>query len=126
MPYHITTDEANGIVQVTVSGIISYEEEQAARLEAARILNEKHFDRLLVDLTELKSGGKVTTTECFDFGSTYSKSGFPPNIHIAHVLPIDPVKKSNIEFVTTVALNRGIFAKEFNSIDAASAWLTRK
>ena len=67
--------------------------------------------------------GRIGTLQWFDFGASYRQAGIPTSTRIAHVLPRDPVKRSNIRFVTTVAFNRGVGAKEFDDVDEACRWL---
>ncbi len=123
MSCEFTIDETNAILEVRVHGTLSFEELCASRSEAARILQERHLQRLLVDLRDLRPSGRIGTQQCFEFGASYREAGIPTSTRIAHVLQRDPAKMDNVEIITTVAFNRGVIVREFDDVDAARRWL---
>jgi hypothetical protein len=116
-------DEVNAIVQVCVHGTLSFEEQWAARSEAAHILQERHLQRLMVDLRDLQLGSRVSTQEGVGSGASDREVGIPTSTRIAHVLQRNPARLDNVKFTTTVALNRGVVVREFDDVDAARRWL---
>jgi hypothetical protein len=123
MPYELKVDEADAILEVCVYGILSFEELCASRSEAANMLQEKHLQRLLVDLRDFQTSPRIGTLQNYQFGASFREAGIPGATRIAHVLPKDPVNVDNVKFLATVAFNRGVLVKEFDDVDAARNWL---
>jgi hypothetical protein len=116
-------DEVNAILQVCVHGTLSFEEQCAARSEAARILQERHLQRLMVDLRDLQSGNRVSTQESVGLGASDLEAGIPTSTRIAHVLQRNPARLDSVKFIRTVAFIRGVVVREFDDVDAARRWL---
>jgi hypothetical protein len=123
MPYEVAIDKANAVVRVRIHGTVSFDENCAARAEAARVLGDTGFHRLFVNLRDLTSNERGSTADCYDFGASYTQSGIPPSIRMAIVLPRDPARRSNVKFILTVAANRGMSTREFDDPETAHAWL---
>jgi len=122
MPYELKIDEARAILQVCVHGTLSFEELCASRSEAANMLQEKHLQRLLIDLRDFQASPRIGTLQSYQFGASYREAGIPAATRIAHVLPKDPANVDNVKFLATVAFNRGVLVKEFDDVDAARNW----
>ena len=124
MPFEINIDDANRIIEVVAHGSASLEEHKQARIEAAMLLRHHGYKSLLVDLQELHTKGSATTMTCFDFGTTYLNDGIPVDCLIAHVIPADTSASKDVEFVSTVASNRGGIIQEFDTLEQSRQWLT--
>ena len=123
MPYQATYEDQTGIVIIRVYGSVPHVEHEAARNDAVRLCNEHHCKRLLVDLRDLAANKDVSITSCFIFGAEYENIEMPPATRIAHVMPTDSIAFDNVDFATTVAVNRGGLLQNFKSIAEAEAWL---
>jgi len=123
MPYELKIDEADAILQVRVHGAMSFDEMCASRSDAANMLQEKHLQRLLIDLRDYLTSLGIGTLQRYEFGASYREAGIPSATRIAHVLPKDPTNVANLRFIATVAFNRGVMVREFDDIDAARSWL---
>ncbi len=123
MSFELKIDEARALLRVRIHGILTFDEMCASRLEAANILQERNLKKLLVDLRELKSRERFKTLQCYEFGASYREAGIPSSTRIAHLLPRNPANVDNVKFITTVAFNRGVVAREFDDLEAAYKWL---
>lgn len=123
MPFNITVDEINKIIIVEVSDKAQKEEHYAALEKALQISSEKKIKRLLVNLKNLDTKGIVSITSAFKFGKILAAENRLKGVYLAHVLPILPQSSKDIEFISTVASNRGVIAKNFTSLKEAKKWL---
>jgi hypothetical protein len=124
MSYQVVFDEQLKIVRVRLSGSIPHKEHEAARREAARLCREHGCRKLLVDLVDLTTDKDVSTMTIFDFGTGYQKAGLEIGTYIGHVMPTNPKAMEDVDFTTTVALNRGGFIiRNFKTIQEAENWL---
>lgn len=126
MAYEVTADEQAAIVRVTVRGAAKHEEHLAARREAGQACQARGWPRMLVDLREMETSGGLTTAGCFEFGTTYRDAGVPYACRLACVLPLSPQARRDVEFTTTVGMNRGIILRNFTDLGEAQRWLARE
>ena len=123
MPYKISVDERLEIIEVHVWGLTSKDEHYEAQIKAMQLSEEKGWDKLLINLHDLETEGITTTMGCFNFGEDLSRRATSNQIQIAHVLPKDSKASSDVKFISTVAINRGVVSGEFKTIDEAKKWL---
>ena len=122
MPYPVFYNDAEKIVEATISGS-SLEDSVNAREAAARLCAEQKCSALLVDLRERMVPENITL-QCFSFGVAVAHD--LAGIYIAHVLPTDLKSREDVEFAATVAANRGAITKEFIDINEARKWLRQR
>ncbi len=122
MPCEIKVYDKEGIVQMRLEGIVGKEEVRQARTNAGQALRQGGYRRLLVDLSDFVVAGS-STLGSFDFATGFQESGIPASARIAHVLPKDPNERSNVQFITTVAFNRGFQVREFETLEEARKWV---
>ena len=120
MPYEVSFDEDQGIVNVRVSGTATRDDHYGARDEAFWLCQQNGCSKLLVDLRELDTSG-ISTTGCFTFGVALSKTA--PEVRIAHVMPANDKSSEDVEFTSSVAANRGKSTGEFKTVEEARKWL---
>lgn len=125
MPYEVRIDPNDLIVVARVFGSASTDEHRNAFEEALRSCTEHGIVRLLVDLRDLETEGIVTTTKAYTFGESMARETRLRTVRIAHVLPENADARAQIEFISTVASNRGRMAREFTSLHEARRWLLR-
>ena len=120
MPYEVSFDKIDRIVEVRVSGLATHDDHCAARDEALRLGQENRCSRLLVDLRELDTT-RSSAMDCFTFGETLARSS--PGVRLAHVLPKEARSREAVRFTSIVEANRGGLVREFDSFDEAREWL---
>ena len=124
MPYEVFFDEQDKIVRLRATGLVTHEEHIAARQQAAQLRRERKSSKVLSDLRELDTE-KSSTLNCFDYAESLAQET-PPSVRIAIVLPTDPHSSEDIEFVATVAANRGRAPLLFKTVEEAKQWLLEK
>jgi len=122
MPYEVSFDEQDEIVQLRAFGLVTHEEHDAARRQAAQLCRENKSSKILSDLRELDTE-KSSTLNCFDYGEALAQENIPHSTRIAIVLPTDPDSTKDIQFVATVAANRGRVPLQFKTVEEAKQWL---
>ena len=120
MPYEISYDEENRLMILNFSGSPSINEHKKVRKEVVPLLKIKKYSKLLVDLSNLDTSF-IKTMDNFSFGETSPQAY--KGIKLAIVLPLDEPSKEDILFTSTVAFNRGLNIKEFNTVEDALSWL---
>jgi len=126
MPYRVVFDEDEHIVTVQVSGPATREEHHAAIDSAARLCTEQECNKLLVNLSKLKTAGIASLLDCFEFGTMLAEGAIQKEVYIAYVLPVDETSIRDVKFTFMVAANRGRLAAEFISQEDARQWLLPK
>ena len=123
MCHEIISDAENEIVLVKISGYLELEGHKKIRKESYELCKKNGWNRILADLTGLKTKSNMSYA-CYDFGSSYySESG--QIMKIANVLPKDKNAKESTEYVSTVASNKGFIVENFNDIETAKKWLLK-
>jgi hypothetical protein len=120
MRYTVSFDQNDKLVILQISSTASFEDCCTARDEALRLCNEQQCSRLLVDARLLKNN-RPSPADCYYFGESLSYTKLL--IYIAHVMPTDVTIHEDIQFISTVAKNRGVISKNFATIDEAKTWL---
>ena len=123
MPYEVALDIGNKIVMVHVSGQATIDEHIAARKQAFQLCLKKMYNRMLVDLHDLDTQGVASTIGCFEFGESLADVKMTQDLRIAHILPEQTRSRSDVEFTSTVAANRGRLVAEFQTLEDARKWL---
>ena len=117
MSYFINPVKEDQCLFLTYEGEMPPIEVVAVRYEAAGLLAEKHWNRMVVDITELRP---VTAMELFVFAKGLS-ADLPPSARIALVVRPEQTKEARI--VENVARNDGAFMSCFFDADLATTWV---
>jgi hypothetical protein len=120
MTYSVFVDKDNAVVNVSVSGRASNAEHLAARDEALRMCREGGCLRLLVNLSDLDTA-EMSTINWFELGESFARA--KPRVAIANILPKNAKSRQDIRFTSTVASNRGLTSREFDTAEEAENWL---
>jgi hypothetical protein len=99
---------------------LTREEYQKSTVSTKRLLDEHHWNRLLVDLRRVIN--RVSITDVY-YIIEFDLKVFL-NVNIAVIFP--PGREEYSRFVETVAANRGVHLKTFVDYEQAVAWLTEK
>lgn len=120
MTYRVFVDEGGAILNVSVSGRAGKAEHLAACDEALRLCQEGGYLRLLVNLSDLDTEG-ISIANCFEFGESLART--TPRLVVANILPKNAKSRQDVLFTSTVAFNRGLTTKEFDTAEEAKRWL---
>src|SRR5208337_3833052 len=118
MSYFINPFKEDQCVFVTYEGKMTLVEIMAARYEANELLSVKRWNRIVVNIAELRS--TPTTLELIDLASDLS-SDLPRSTRIALVVRPDQVKYA--ELAERVARIEGMLLTSFFDAEAATAWV---
>lgn len=116
MPDEVIVDQALGIIKVRSFGVVTRDDIAGSIEQILQIQEETGFDRLLVDTTEQQV--MPDPVDIFELFSTY-----PGKIKTALLLDRSQATAKDIEFVETVALNRGKAVKIHLDLEQALLWL---
>jgi hypothetical protein len=105
-------------VFVTHEGKMTRVEIMAARYEANELLSQNRWNRMVVDIAELRS--TPMTLELIDLASDLS-SDLPPSTRVALVVRPDQVEDAKL--VERVARIEGVFLSYFLDPDKAALWV---
>ena len=119
MSYTIQTIEDDQYVFLSYFGEMPGWELSAARYEADIVLDEQHWNRLLVDATQLQSD--PTPVELYDFAKSLS-SGTTRQTRVA--LVVRPEQARHAKIVEKLGRTGRLFLSYFLDRDKARAWLT--
>jgi hypothetical protein len=89
----------------------------SARYEANALLAAKRWNRIVVDITGLRS--KFAAQELFDFARGLS-ADVPESVRVALVGRPDQAKQAKL--IENVARNDGLFLSFFLDVEAATTW----
>lgn len=118
MPCLINPVKEDQCVFVTHEGKMTREELMAARYEANELLSVKRWNRMVVNIAELRS--TTMTLELIDLASNLS-SDLPPSTRIALVVRPDQVKDAQL--IERVARIEGVLLTYFLDPDQAALWV---
>ena len=118
MSYFIDPVEEEQCVFLNDEGELSLVEAEAACQEVGELLSAKRWNRILVDVTGLRSIPKGE--ELFDLGRTLSRIA-PPSVRIA--LVVKPDQTEHAKLIEAAARNRGTFLTLFVNVEEAEAWV---
>ena len=119
MPETVTVLEDQGIIEVRSFGEVSAEDWQKSVDVVMELVRSRGITKILVDSLSLVSMPK--TWMLYEFGNLLATPHFPPSVRIAAVIQ-GPLRE-DLEFIETVATNRGRRMRIFDSMDEATAWL---
>ena len=118
MSYFINPVEEEKCVFLTHEGEMSLAEAAAARQEIAELLAEKRWNRIIADLTAVRSVPKAV--ELFELGAGLSLS-MPRSARIALVVRPDQTKHARL--IEQVSRKGGVFLTFFVDAKKAEAWV---
>ena len=113
MPYKVKLDAENQLLRVQFSIDSTVENWKSALIQIERLSEEAGIRRVLVDIR--KQTDQANTMELFDFGSQLPR-------YIAFAVLCD-IHHEDYYFIESVAKNRGITGKNFDSEQDAIKWL---
>ena len=118
MSYFINPVEEEQCVFLTYEGEMPPAEAVAVRYEATGALAARHWNRIVVDVTELRS--IPTALDLFKFAESLS-SDLPQSARVALVVRLEQARHAKL--VETVARNDGVFLTFFFDVEKAAAWV---
>ena len=124
MPYEVSYDEKDEIILLRASGKVTQQEHYDAHHKAFRLSGENKSSMMLVNLQDIDTS-KTSTQDCFDFGQFLAEADIDPSTHIAVLMPKDLDSGNDVQFVTTVATNRGRNIRRFETSEEAKKWLLK-
>lgn len=120
MSYAIKPVEEDRCVLLTCEGETPVVEFSAARSEANAVLDERHWNRLIVDVSRLRSAPRVR--ELFDLAKGLSSS-VPRPTRVA--LVVRPEQEPHARLLQKAARTRRVFLAYFPALERAASWLRR-
>ena len=117
MSYFINPVEEEQCVFLTYEGEMPPVEVVAVRYETTGLLAAKHWNRMVVDFTELRS---LTALELFVFAKGLS-ADLPPSARVA--LVVRPEQASYAKQVENIVRNDGVVLTSFFDPKQATAWV---
>lgn len=121
MSYFINPVKKDQCVFVTYEGKMTLVDFMAARYEANELLSVKRWNRMAVNISELRS--TLTTMELIDLASGLS-SDLPRSTRIALVVRSDQV--THAKLAERVARIEGMLLTHFFDAEEATAWVKGK
>src|SRR5262245_47413013 len=120
MAYFIKPIEEERCMTLSYEGEIPPREIAAALYEAHGLLNARRWNRIMVDLTQLRS--VPTAPQLFDFAKEFAGQ-ISTNARVALVVRPEQVRQAN--FVEKVARKDGVFLSYFLDTGKAALWMQR-
>jgi hypothetical protein len=120
MPEVVTVREDLEIIEVRSYGETSKDELARSRKEVSDIMHEQGIRKVLVDARDLTT--LPSTFPLFLFGKSFAEADILRTMMMAVVKSKKTTK--DVTFIETVARNRGVDMRIFDSMDAAIDWLT--
>ncbi len=108
----------DGILHVVFRGPQDFQTTENAIAEGAKILGERHIRRVLFDFEASNANGYFTET--VRHAERAEKLGLSRDLRLAFY---GPHIRDTVEFMATVAANRGYTARAFADRDEAMRWL---
>lgn len=105
-------------VYLNYEGTLSPIEIMAARYEASATLAKKRWNRIVVDISRLKS--ELTDRALFEMSSSISLE-LSRSVRVAVVT--GPEQAVHTKFLRNVARNDGVFLTSFSNAEEAAAWV---
>ena len=118
MSYFINSDEEAQCVFLTYVGKLPPIEAVAVRYEAGALLAARHWQRIVVDVTRLRS--IPTAMDLFKLANGLS-ADLPPGARVA--LVVRPEQARHAKIVESVARDGGVFLTFFLDAEKAAAWV---
>ncbi len=121
--YEIRVDEERAIAEVRLSAGMGVADHVRARNELMETCRAQGIRRILVDARQL--GRQPTTPDLFAFASGWPAILRQAPVVVAGVLPENSATLGWWRFGEDVAVNRGLIAHPFETVEDARAWLAR-
>ncbi|MFH1842286.1 MAG: STAS/SEC14 domain-containing protein [bacterium] len=119
MPETITVREDLGVIEIRSFGKVTQTEMSTTRQRVEQILQKQGIRKILVDARDLTM--TEGTTSLFEFGASFDEA---PSFRFAHLaLIVSEQSQQDLQFLATVAQNRGIQIKVLDSVDAGLEYL---
>ncbi|MDJ0834106.1 MAG: STAS/SEC14 domain-containing protein [Gammaproteobacteria bacterium] len=119
MSFTCELNQDHEYVICVMSDKMTLDDHNQVREQAAVLLKQQGWNRLLVDARQIDA--KMSLTEDYQFTESH-RSNLPVTIHLAVIHR--PEETERFRFIETVAVNRGQNMKIFTDADAAITWLT--
>ena len=117
MSYFINPVKEDLCVYLTYEGDLSMIEIMSVKYEANALLIAKRWNRIVVDITGLRS--RFAAQELFEFAKGLS-ADLPESVRIALVARPDQAQQAKL--IEGIARNDGLFLSFFLSVEAAISW----
>jgi hypothetical protein len=121
MTWRIEFDEALGIISCLYAGTVSAEDFRKGALETIALARKHRTHRILIDDSKLAS--TVSTMEIYEMPGLYETSDANRRSKWALILPPKGPIREDVDFYTTMCLNRGWYVKTFEDRRSAIDWL---
>ena len=118
MSYFINPVEDDGCVFLSYEGELPPVEFSAARYEANGVLDRQHWNRMVIDVTQLQS--VLTPPQLFSYAKALS-SDVPLGARVA--LVVRPEQVRSVRLVERVASNDGVSVTCFLDPEEATDWV---
>ena len=118
MPERVTIREDLQIIQVDSFGDVTIDDLMASLQTIVKIHQEREIRKVFIDAR--KQTSLPSTAPNFEFGSRMAQAERGMRVAVA----ASPELKAKLEFIATVAENRGAIIQIFDSVEEALAWLT--
>ena len=122
MAWEHTYNEALGIIEVTLTGVVSGEELRRGTEEGLALSRALDDVRCIIDATDQEESG--TILDLYGLPGLYDAGGLDRKTRIALLPPTRPELYELAIFYETVCVNRGWSVKVFTSREQAIEWLT--
>lgn len=118
MPDTIKLNKDQGIIEIRSYGKVENSDIENSIRRVTEIYKQSGVNKVIVDTTEQES--MPSTLKIYSLFSL-----FPRDLLVAMVVNQEQPTKGNIRFAESVAQNRGIRIKQFNSREDALKWLKK-
>lgn len=122
MPYEVTWDGNLGIIDSTVTGVLSGDEIRSCTDEIIDLSVRRGVAKILIDA--LKATSVSSFEDVYDIPGRYQEGGLSRSSRLALVLPELRSVREIAKFYDNVCNNRGWLVQPFATRDEAVAWLT--
>lgn len=123
MGYRTTVDATHGVVELRLFDALSHDEHVAARKELIDTCRDRRIRNVLIDARDLIVPRDGSFMDRFDFAESWPDVAGGMRVMVAGVLPRDADTRKQVMFGDTVASNRGLLSRAFDSTEEARAWL---
>lgn len=121
MGYEIGIDERRGIAEIRLFREMAHSAHLRARRELLESCRTRGIRKILVDAADLTA--TPTAMDLFEFGAGWSDIAKGGALTVAGIAPRDAGAREQWRFGETVAMNRGLVTRAFDTVENARAWL---
>jgi len=121
MPWTLVYDEALGIIELSLVGVVSGADLRAATQQGFAMSGELEVVRCIVDATDQEETG--TILDLYQLPALYEEVGLDRTARIALLPPTRAELHELAAFYETVCVNRGWSVKVFPTREGAIEWL---